>query len=572
MPARFTYEKLNHSRKEVRYLQVLSKPGAVIQCRLQNGPLEPGHICLSHRWTDKEGPREIFLNDRPFAVSANVWHFLDVARHKYRPEERFWIDAICINQQDNDERNKQVPLMGEIYRSAKLVVSWLGVCDKNTKMCIDAIRTRKVNMETNHFDEAICQNDPFEANFWDHLLHFFQNEYWKRAWVVQEVLLASDGYLLVGDVQLDWQTLKEFWTMITRADIAPQTHLQRLTEWNFGHETKARQALKKDERAPLRSLIARYGKKQVCSDFHDKVYSYLSLARERDSVTVDYSSSRETLFFTTLRDCGTDKCFCFASYLMNVIRLGASIRKKAPFSNGAWLTEKLPTDEDQTSFVSFGINIGDSFPLGDGIYYYTNPEDAYWLRSVPRDWKRQIGKNLRFLYTAVPADFLIRNSPTTGEWYCKAIRFHRPNTWTRHIETFDHWVDSGISVHCQEGTNIPCCLQLTKSALLKLLIFGEQHSVCHSPSYNGFSISTIDGKLACGQPVERFASDVVRRASIPYRSCSIPATPRSTPSVKNITSAPGSPAQVRNHAQELRRSLFQVREHTQSARPNTIRR
>lgn len=570
MPARFTYEKLNHGRKEVRYLQILPKHGAVIQCRLHTSPLEPNHICLSHRWTDKEGPREIFLNDRPFTVSANVWHFLDIARHKYPPEERFWIDAICINQQDNDERSKQVPLMGEIYRSARLVVSWLGVCDENTRMCLKAIRAQTVNNTTNHFHDAICQTDSFEANFWDHILRFFQNEYWKRAWVVQEVLLASDGYLLVGDVELDWPTLIQYWTMVTRPDVAPHTHIHRLSEWNFGHEQKSRQAMKKDERAPLRSLVARYGKKQVCSDFHDRVYSYLSLAKERDLVTVDYNSSRETLFFTTLRDCGSDKCFCFASYLMNIIRLGASIRRSAPFTKGAWMMQQLSTDKDQKPFVSFGINIGDSFPFGDGLHYYTDPDDAFWLRSVPRDWKTQIGKNIRFLYTAVPADFLIRNSPRTGEWYCKAIRFHRPNTWTTHIETFRYTDNSGIHVHCREGTFTPCCLQLTKSALIKLLIYGEQHTICHLPSYNGFAISALDEQLSCGQPVERFTPDVVRRASIPYRSCSIPATPqtpRSTPRFDDV-----SPTQVHRHAEKLRRSLFQVRDHIQSARPGPNKR
>lgn len=38
----------------------------------------------------------------------------------------FWIDAVCINQQDVDERSIQVPLMREIYQGADRVVVWLG--------------------------------------------------------------------------------------------------------------------------------------------------------------------------------------------------------------------------------------------------------------------------------------------------------------------------------------------------------------------------------------------------------------------------------------------------------------
>ncbi|KAI3579715.1 heterokaryon incompatibility, partial [Fusarium oxysporum f. sp. albedinis] len=37
-----------------------------------------------------------------------------------------WIDQICINQSDIDERNHQVPIMGNIYRKAYRVFVWLG--------------------------------------------------------------------------------------------------------------------------------------------------------------------------------------------------------------------------------------------------------------------------------------------------------------------------------------------------------------------------------------------------------------------------------------------------------------
>ncbi|KAL2124105.1 hypothetical protein VTJ04DRAFT_470 [Mycothermus thermophilus] len=41
-----------------------------------------------------------------------------------------WIDALCINQDDIDERNSQVLLMGELYRHAAAVLSWLGGDEK----------------------------------------------------------------------------------------------------------------------------------------------------------------------------------------------------------------------------------------------------------------------------------------------------------------------------------------------------------------------------------------------------------------------------------------------------------
>jgi hypothetical protein len=38
----------------------------------------------------------------------------------------FGIDAICINQKDNDEKNNQLPIMADIYRQASRVIVWLG--------------------------------------------------------------------------------------------------------------------------------------------------------------------------------------------------------------------------------------------------------------------------------------------------------------------------------------------------------------------------------------------------------------------------------------------------------------
>jgi hypothetical protein len=46
---------------------------------------------------------------------------------------RLWTDAICINQQDLDERGHQVQLMGSIYRNAHMVIVWLGTDDDKVR-------------------------------------------------------------------------------------------------------------------------------------------------------------------------------------------------------------------------------------------------------------------------------------------------------------------------------------------------------------------------------------------------------------------------------------------------------
>ncbi|KAF1997475.1 heterokaryon incompatibility, partial [Amniculicola lignicola CBS 123094] len=85
------------------------------------------YYCLSYCWGDYNPTQDknILVNGKQFLVRANLWDFLDVARRKY-PDRLFWIDAICINQSDNDEKGREVKRMGEIFSNATGVVVWLG--------------------------------------------------------------------------------------------------------------------------------------------------------------------------------------------------------------------------------------------------------------------------------------------------------------------------------------------------------------------------------------------------------------------------------------------------------------
>lgn len=560
MPAEFKYDPLDNSSREIRLLQILPQSGAVIQCRLQNASLSVEHISLSHRWTEKAGKIEIFVNNKPCKVSNNIWQFLDVARSKYSSSERFWIDAICIDQQSIGEKNKQVRLMGEIYSSAKLVVSWLGKDDINTALCIKAIKNAELNLNVNHFEHVSSPEDIFRRDFWENLARFFELDYWRRAWVVQEVLLAKDAYILHDTVELPWPELISFWNRVRRPDIAPQTHLHRLEGWQFGHEQASRQAVKRGDLAPLRSLLARFGK-QSCNDFHDRVYSLLSLAKERDNMLVDYRSSREELFFHTISACGTDKCFCFATHLLNILRLGSSVRNKQEIRGGLWNALRFHgIERDVRPTISFAIDMRDSLRSEADVEYEKSLEARDWVRGLPPIWRKRGALNVRFPYTAVPADFLLLESQINGELFVAAVRFHRGRILTERFEYFRPDQSSGCFVHCQAGTSVPCCLQFTKTALLKLLILGEQHTICHESSFGGYELMGKDGKLECARPIHRYSPQFVRRASVPYRTESIPSTPRSTPRLGSFSfqKSPSSAIQLKDHAQALRRGLGQV--------------
>jgi Heterokaryon incompatibility protein (HET) len=67
------------------------------------------------------------LNCRAFRVRRNLLEFLIMARsNPTYLKKHFWIDAICIDQDNVAERNDQVSKMGRIYQDAEEVIAWMG--------------------------------------------------------------------------------------------------------------------------------------------------------------------------------------------------------------------------------------------------------------------------------------------------------------------------------------------------------------------------------------------------------------------------------------------------------------
>jgi hypothetical protein len=60
---------------------------------------------------------------------------------KETAQHRLWIDAICLNQADNEEKSVQVQLMGEIYSQARKLRIWLGETDSDTPKIFAFLKT-----------------------------------------------------------------------------------------------------------------------------------------------------------------------------------------------------------------------------------------------------------------------------------------------------------------------------------------------------------------------------------------------------------------------------------------------
>jgi hypothetical protein len=93
--------------------------GSPISCRSQEVRLssKPDYFALSYTWGAPVSTHTIQVNGHSVPVRQNLYTALQYLRDENEPQV-FWIDALCINQEDVPERNQQVQIMGQIYKGA----------------------------------------------------------------------------------------------------------------------------------------------------------------------------------------------------------------------------------------------------------------------------------------------------------------------------------------------------------------------------------------------------------------------------------------------------------------------
>ena len=121
---------LNKESKEIRLLSL--EPSSSLQdtprCTLEVISLNhaPEFEALSYTWDSLSNQHTIHLDsDEDFYVGRSLYHALQRLRSKTEPR-KLWIDALCINQNNDSEKTEQVQLMGAVYRAAHRVLIWLG--------------------------------------------------------------------------------------------------------------------------------------------------------------------------------------------------------------------------------------------------------------------------------------------------------------------------------------------------------------------------------------------------------------------------------------------------------------
>lgn len=253
----FNYPPLDPSRREIRLLypilreaetgasplrevsreddDIVVHPDLSLDFELRNASLNDklNYTALSYVWGPPDPVKYITVNGKPFQVRANLacalrhFQYKDVA-------PAIWIDAICINQDDNDEKNHQIPHMAKIYSGARDVLIWLGPGREETYEFAQILRElhsiARTHLEMNRKHlwsymndmnlraeilqtayDAVATKLPFHSprlrsarDFTAFSLCFVMTrEWWYRIWVIQECAVASSAHFHLGVHKFD---------------------------------------------------------------------------------------------------------------------------------------------------------------------------------------------------------------------------------------------------------------------------------------------------------------------------------------------------------------------------------
>ena len=110
-----------------------------------------------------------------------------------------WVDCICINQNDENEKSTQVSKMADIYKHAEGVWIWLGKANEDSSIGMDFVsRIPGLERDTGFSVKGSS------AQQWSAFIALMRREWFRRRWVVQELAFAKEAFLLCGDDTVHW--------------------------------------------------------------------------------------------------------------------------------------------------------------------------------------------------------------------------------------------------------------------------------------------------------------------------------------------------------------------------------
>ena len=208
---RYRHRPLDRAKQEIRLLTI--EPETVdgqLALKLEDVSLEDAdddYDAISYTWGTSAAEHPVFVERQLFYIRENASRFLWHCQRVRLPVERFWIDAICINQEDNVKKSWQVAMMDQIYSKACRTLVWLGEDNEDslTATYIQQYVRARTEEDGPYNGNRALQKESQARKALDELEGQFSmlctNPYWHRPWIVQEIVLArseSTACVIIG--------------------------------------------------------------------------------------------------------------------------------------------------------------------------------------------------------------------------------------------------------------------------------------------------------------------------------------------------------------------------------------
>lgn len=278
-------------------------------------PDRPMYEAMSYVWGSPELSNTVYVGKEKETVkiTANLDEAIRYMRYQDRPR-RMWIDGLCIDQQNIEERGRQVAYMCHIFWGATRVVVWLGKAADDSDKAMDTLRhiaSRAASGGESGATDGITELDERQSGESAPAVHLedaerlsilalLQRPWFERIWVRQEVAGAGEESLVAcGTNTLSWMGVRRAMNSIYMA-LASTLGPQHSQEYRDRFEAACH--LVSSGFFVLRSLCL-YLRGTKCTDPRDRIYGLLGIldgGQYLDAIVPDYSKSVSEVYHSVV--------------------------------------------------------------------------------------------------------------------------------------------------------------------------------------------------------------------------------------------------------------------------------
>jgi hypothetical protein len=288
--------------------------------------------------------------------------------------------------------------MGQIFSRAQSVQLWLGKMTPEIFPLLQHIVTTKDASYKPIVWKAIEDGNDILSK------SIFDNVYWTRAWVTQEILLARNVTIMLDEQSYDFPGLLEklrfYETIFSRRQnfFHSSSHFDSSPQSPFGRFVSIMEKPHKIKEKGLVELLSYFHNKQ-CENPRDRIYSLLSLCSDEGrDVEVKYDDTLADLAYRALARCEKSLCICAAVEVAHALGLDkpSSQEEGEPLHNDPWLEFDVVAETLGAGGPLQFLYSSKSSDMENGTgFHFRNTCESFWGERLSWEWDESCGPEVR---------------------------------------------------------------------------------------------------------------------------------------------------------------------------------